>query len=361
MTLQPLEKDRVRIRNLLEKEIKTGFKLITDDFKGFDLKSFAEQIGTCISSVNTLSDELDAILSKMSLIVQGPDETIMYEKQMDSDFAVMELACDLNSTLGVMKRFLLSRVTRCKEPILSSNDFENICKAINRNGSLQLDEILTSHQNTENDYQIKRRGHVIGKNTKQKPSIDKASDTLHESSQNTCVVFDTLESTQDIQAKSLINTTDLKQNTNQLGNKQKSRRRKKKKRVVAVLESLSTGNNRSKCGKRRIVQPRQGNKVKTKKRRPSMMHHAKLSKVKMPQHWRHDWLASQNEQYQTRGDKMEAQGKFDGWSQLHVVKTGTWLYKGKAKKWKNKPKKRHKKIRKKYNYTALPKQMTTLH
>ena len=100
--------------------------------KGFDLKSFAEQIGTCISSVNTLSDELDAILSKMSLIVQGPDETIMYEKQMDSDFAVMELACDLNSTLGVMKRFLLSRVTRCKELILSSNGFEKATTNVRR-------------------------------------------------------------------------------------------------------------------------------------------------------------------------------------------------------------------------------------
>ena len=78
-----------------------------------------------------------------------------------------------------------------------------------------------------------------------------------------------------------------------------------------------------------------------------MKHHAKLSKEKMPQHWRHDWLASQNEQYQTREAKMEAQGKYDGWSQLHVVKTGTWLYKGKAKKWKNKPKKRRKKMKKK--------------
>ena len=156
MTLQPLEKDRVRIRNLLEKEIKKGFKLVTDDFKGFDLKSFAEQIGTCISSVNTLSDELDAILSKMSLIVQGPDETIMFENQMDSDFAVMTHAFDLNSTLGLLQRLILARITRCKEVTLSSNGFENICKAINRNGSLQLDEILTSHQNTENDYQIKQ-------------------------------------------------------------------------------------------------------------------------------------------------------------------------------------------------------------
>ena len=269
----------------------------------------------------------------MSLTVHRPDETIMFEKQMDSDFAVMELACDLNGTLGVMKRFVLSRVTRCKEPILSSNDFENICRAINRMGRLQVDEILTSHQNTENDCQIQQRGQVIGENDIQKTSLDKACYNLNADIHNTGVVFDSCESTQDIQVKSLINTTDLRQNTNQLGNKPKSRRRKTKKRVVAVLESLSTDNNMSKCGKRPIVQPRQGNKVKTKQRRPSMMHHAKLSKEKMPQHWRHVWLASQNEQYQTREDKMEAQGKFDGWSQLHVVKTGTWLYRGKAKKW----------------------------
>ena len=341
MTLQLLEKDRVRIRNLLDKEIKKGYKLVTDDFTGFDLKGFSEQIGTCISSVNTLSDELDTVLSNMSLTVQGPDETIMFEKQMDSDFAVMELDCDLNSTLGVMKRFVLSRVTQCKEPILSSNDFENICRAINRTGPLQVDEILTSYQNTENDFQIQQRGQVIGENDIQKPSIDKASNNLHADIHGTGVVFDFCESTQDIQVKSLLNTTDLKQNTNQHGNKQKSRHRKKKMRVVAVLESLSTGNNRSKCGKRRIVQPRQGNKVKTKKKKTkkeaavleslstvnngskckgwnkqsrrgykvkikngrqstSMKGHAKSCKERMPQHWRHDCFAQQNERYMTR-------------------------------------------------------------
>ena len=168
MTLQNSEKDRVRSRNLVEKKIKKGFKLVTDDFKCFDLKSLAEQIGTCISSVNTLSDELDAIFSKMALIVQGPDETIMFEKLMDSDFAVMTLAFDLKSTLGLMQRLVLGRLTRCKKLTLSSNGFEYICKAINRKGSLQLDEFLTLHLNTENDYQIKQRGQVIDKNTIQK-------------------------------------------------------------------------------------------------------------------------------------------------------------------------------------------------
>ena len=168
--------------------------------------------------MNTPSDELDTILSKMSLIVQGPDETIMFEKQMDSDFAVMTLAFDLNRTLGLLERLILVRIAQCKEVTLSSNGFKNICQAINRKGSLQLDEILTSHQNTENDYQIKPRGHVIGKNTKQRPLIDKASDTLHESRQNTFVVFDSLESTPHIrvQVKSPFNTTDPKRDANQL-------------------------------------------------------------------------------------------------------------------------------------------------
>ena len=290
--------------------------------------------------MNTLNDELDAILSKMSLIVKGPDETIMFEKQMDSDFAVMELACDLNSTLGIIKRFVLSRVTRCKEPILSSNDFENICRAIDRMGPLQVDEILTLHQKTENDCQIQQRGHVIGENDIQKPSIDK-----------------------DIQVKSLINTTDLRQNTNQLGNKQKSCRRKKKKRVVAVLESLSTGNNRSKCSKRRIMQPRHGNKVKTKKRRPRKKRQAKLNKETMPQYWRHNWFAQQNERYMTRKENREPRGKSElcGSSQLHVVKRGTRLYKRKAEKWKNKPRKRHKKRKTNKGFTTSTKRMTTQH
>ena len=367
MTLQPLEKDRVRIRNLLEKEIKTGFKLVTDDFKGFDLKSFAEQIGTCISSANTLNDELDAILSKMSLIVQGPDETIMYEKQMDSDFAVIELACDLNSTLGLLQRLILGRITRCKEVTLSSNGFENICKAINRNSSLQVDEILTLHLNTVNDYQIKQREHVLGKNTKQKPSIDKASDTLHESRQNTCVVFDSLESTPQIQVqvKAPFNTIDQKRDTNQLKSKQKSYRKNKTKKKAAVLGSLLTVNNGSRC-KGWNMQPRRGNKVKIKKGRRSMKGHAKSSKERMPQHMRHDCFAQQNERYMTRVIRT-VRVKREPWiilmdgTNCMLSRKETSVYRGKTGKWKNiKPMKRRKKRRKK-KINPLTKQMTIQH
>ena len=125
------------------------------------MKSFAGRLDSCVSSVNMLCDELDVVLSKMSVLVQEPYETIMFQKQRDSDFAVMELAFELKSTLGLMERLVYGRVTRCKESTLSSNDFERICKAINRRGPLQLDEILTSHQNTENDYQLQQRGQVI--------------------------------------------------------------------------------------------------------------------------------------------------------------------------------------------------------
>ena len=75
-----------------------------------------------------------------------------FAEQMDFCLAVTTLAFDLNNTLGSRQRLILDRITRCKELILSSNSFENICNAISRKGSHQLDEILTSHPNTENDY-----------------------------------------------------------------------------------------------------------------------------------------------------------------------------------------------------------------
>ena len=57
---------------------------------------------------------------------------------------------------------------------------------------------------------------------------------------------------------------------------------------------------------------------------------------------------------------MAAQGKFDGSSQLHVVKTGTWLYKRKEKKWRNKPMKRRKKKRRE-KINPMTKHMTIQH
>ena len=90
---------------------------------------------------------------------------------------------------------------------------------------------------------------MIGKNTIQKPSIDKAIGALHDSRHNTCVVFDSLESTPDIkvQVKTPFNTSAQTRHTNQQISKQKSYQKKKTKSVAALLESLSTGNNGSKC------------------------------------------------------------------------------------------------------------------
>ena len=78
-----LEKDCARIRNLLEKEIKTGYTLVTNNFRSVNLATFAGQIGTCISSLNKLHDELDFVHRKLSLANQGTDETIIYEKKME--------------------------------------------------------------------------------------------------------------------------------------------------------------------------------------------------------------------------------------------------------------------------------------
>ena len=44
MTLQLLEKDRARIRNLLEREIKEGYKLVTDNFISDDLKNLLAEL-----------------------------------------------------------------------------------------------------------------------------------------------------------------------------------------------------------------------------------------------------------------------------------------------------------------------------
>ena len=347
MTLQLLEKDRGRIRNLLEKEIKKGYKLVTEDFTGFDPKGLAGRIGACISSVNTLSDELDDVLSKMSLTVQGSEETIMFEKQMDSDFAVIEIAFDLNSTLGLMERLTLNRVTRGKELALSPKDFENICKAINRIGPLQVDQILISHQGTKTDYQSQQRGHATGENAIQQYSVDIASDTLHANIYNSGVAFDSCEFTPGIQLK----------------RERKSRQRKKTKEEDAVQDSLSAENNGPKCYKHGIKQPRRRNKAEMKKGGPRKKRQAKLNKEMMPQYWRHNWFTQQNERYMTRKENREPRGKSElyGSSQLHVVKRETRLYKRKAEKWKNKPKKRHKKRKKNKGLTTSTKWMIAQH
>ena len=88
-----------------------------------------------------------------------------------------------------------------KKLTLSPKDFENIniCKAINRKGPLQVDQILISQQSTKTDYQSQQRGHVTGENALQHHSVDKASDTLHANIYNTCVAFDSCELTPDIQ------------------------------------------------------------------------------------------------------------------------------------------------------------------
>ena len=54
ITYTLIEIDCARRRNLLEKEIKTGHTLVTNDFTGVNLKCFVWQIGTRITSLDKL-------------------------------------------------------------------------------------------------------------------------------------------------------------------------------------------------------------------------------------------------------------------------------------------------------------------
>ena len=128
-----------------------------------------------------------------------------------------------------------------------------------------------------------------------------------------------------------------------------------------MLESLSTVNNGSKC-KGWNKQPRRGNKVKIKKGRRSMKRHAKSNKERMPQQWRHNCFAQQNERYMTRRVRVKREPCIfwmDGTNCILSRKEAS-VYRGKTGKWKNKPMKRRKKGRKK-KINTLTKQLTIQH
>ena len=156
-------------------------------------------------------------------------------------------------------------------------------------GSTSGDQILISHQSIMTDYQIQQTGQVTGENAIQQHSVDQASDTLHAHIHNTGVAFDSCEFTPDIKLK----------------RKQKSRRRKKTKEEAAVQDSLSAENNGPKWYKHGIKQPRRRNKVEMKKGNPRKKRQGKSNKETMPQYWRHNWFAQQNERYMTRKENRE--------------------------------------------------------
>lgn len=319
-----LEKDCVRIRNLLEKEIKIGHKLVTNNFTSVNLTAFAEQIGTCISSLNKLHDELDVVHRKLSLAIQGTDETIIYEKQMENDFVLLNLALKLKFTLDFLERLVLSRGSQLKGPTLCSNDFEKIQKAVNRRGPLQVDDILTSYKITAKELEIQQSEHISEDDKLQNSLTNEVSDIFQANRKIMKVQNDLSEATVGSKVKSSIDKTGIKGQTNQQSN-EKRQRCKKKKKVSKLSEGLSSRRKGSKyCGKK-VKHSRRRKQFEVKNGKPPKKRHANSTKEKNRRQRRHIWIKA--EKYMnSKGTNASWENScckhdFNWWRQLYAVKT----------------------------------------
>lgn len=102
LALSYLKANRTRYKNLLEKELAIGKKLLEEDKEEIDIKELTRQLNTCIKRLIEFCKKLDFTNEKISMTVTlGADETDNIEQLINGDCTLMSSAVDCRDQLHV--------------------------------------------------------------------------------------------------------------------------------------------------------------------------------------------------------------------------------------------------------------------
>ena len=156
-----LQKECDRAREKLQGEWLIGIKLLTEndnDFEGKEFKDlFIKTLRELMSKLEASCDELCDLNGKLSLATQGTEKQIVFEKQMNLDFEMMDLSMDISSSLDKLRLSLIN--IRLTDENSRRKDIEALCERINK---IQLTTCIKeqkenlAQQNTENLETVKQ-------------------------------------------------------------------------------------------------------------------------------------------------------------------------------------------------------------
>ena len=102
LALSYLKANRTRYKNLLEKELAIGKKLLEEDKEEIDIKELTRQLNTCIKRLTEFCEKLDFTNEKISMAVTlGANETDNIEQLINGDCTLMSSAVDFRDQLLV--------------------------------------------------------------------------------------------------------------------------------------------------------------------------------------------------------------------------------------------------------------------
>ena len=102
LALSYFKANRTRYKNLLEKELAIGKKLLEEDKEEIDIKELTRQLNKSIKRLTEFCEKLDFTNEKISMAVTlGADETDNIEQLINGDCTFMSSAVDCRDQLLV--------------------------------------------------------------------------------------------------------------------------------------------------------------------------------------------------------------------------------------------------------------------
>ena len=87
MSTSFLKGNRTRYRNLLEKELEKGKRLIEEDAEQYESKVFSKNLKNCVNRLNDFIEKLEQTNERLSVVIEGQEGKQEVEQLINDDWS----------------------------------------------------------------------------------------------------------------------------------------------------------------------------------------------------------------------------------------------------------------------------------
>ena len=106
MSTSFLKGNRTRYRNLLEKEVEKGKRLIEEDAEQYESKVFSKNLKNCVNRLNDFIEKLEQTNERLSVVIEGQEGKLEVEQLINDDWSYIASVIECRDELADIQESL---------------------------------------------------------------------------------------------------------------------------------------------------------------------------------------------------------------------------------------------------------------
>ena len=110
MSTSFLKGNRTRYRNLLEKELEKGKRLIEEDAEQYESKVFSKNLKNCVNRLNDLIEKLEQSNERLSVVIEGQSGKQEVEQLINDEWSYIASVIECHDELVDIQNHFKTRI-----------------------------------------------------------------------------------------------------------------------------------------------------------------------------------------------------------------------------------------------------------